>query len=132
MSTVEEGTAPLEAEYSPEPTSVISRSINILSERLSSIEAKVEAHEATIDALVASLDRLEELGSKASELHRVAVLIGEWKRLTCRHHVDGVCRAWRVKSDAGIPVATESGVPRPVVSKVPVLCALCPLYEPRR
>ncbi len=132
MSQAQSEEAILESEVVP-PYTGIERRVEHIESRIAGLEAKVEAHDATIDAVLAALPRLEDEVSKFSQAYELLRAIGEWKRLHCKHHHNGVCRAWRLRSDNSIPaVKGEDGVLRPRVDRAPILCALCPLYEPTR
>ena len=123
----------LEAEVHPEPVSRLARLTEGLAERLSRLEGRVDAIDSVLDALVASVEEARREASEPARALAVLRMIGEWKRRTCRFHHNGVCRAWRAPANSPVPtVADEAGVRRPRVEEEPVLCAVCPLYEPRR
>ena len=132
MSLEVEAEEALVAEAKPVSVTRLLRTVEHLHSSMEDVKSRVEALDATVSMLLENHSRLEESVGEARKLYMIASSIGEWKRRTCRHHRDGLCRAWRVTSGTPIPSRRdEQGVERPDVSKAPILCALCPLYEPR-
>ncbi len=131
MSVVEAET--LEAEVHPEPVSRFARLAEGLATRVSRLEERVDTLDSMLEALVASVEDVRRSSERGERALAVLRMVGEWKRRTCRFHSGGVCRAWRAPTNAPIPVEVdEAGVTRPKVGDEPLLCAVCPLYEPRR
>ena len=126
---VEEG---LVAEAKPVSPARLSHELEHVRTGLEDVKSRVEALDATVSMLLESFSRVEGEAEEAKRLRLITISIGEWKRRTCRYHREGLCTAWRVSRGLPIPVKRdEAGVERPDVSKEPLLCALCPLYEPR-
>ncbi len=122
----------LVAEAKPVPVSRFARELEHIHSSLEDVKSRVDALDATVSMLLEGFSRLEGEAGQAKRLYLIAVSIGEWKRRTCRYQRNGLCTAWRVSDGTPIPARRdESGVARPDVSKEPLLCALCPLYEPR-
>ncbi len=130
MSTLE-AREPLEADVEPDKLVRLEKSLAVFEERVTRVEEKVEAHDTLIDALLSSLREVQERGESLEKEMRIMRLIGEWKRRTCLHHANGVCTAWRVNDDS-IPARIIDGVRRPLVEQEPLICAVCPLYEPAK
>ncbi len=129
MSTVE-AQEPIAAEVEPHPVTRLEKSIEALKGRVAKLEEMLGAHETLIDALLHSA---EDIGNRVEQVEKslqVLRVVGEWKRRTCRYHDNGVCTAWRVNNDA-VPSRLVDGTRRPLVEREPLLCAACPLYEPR-
>ncbi len=129
MSTLE-AQEPLSAEVEPHPVARLEKSIGALHERVSKLEEMLGAHETLIDALLHSTEETSNRVEQVEKSLQVLRVIGEWKRRTCRHHKDGVCTAWRVNNDA-IPSRLVDGVRRPLVAREQLICAVCPLYDPK-
>ncbi len=122
----------LDAEI-PAPQASLERRLEHLENKVSSLEARIDTHDATIDMIISSIPHLEHSIEKYEEVYKLLVVIGEWKRGYCSYNHNGVCKAWRLRENTSIPAARDkNGILRPDVGKNPILCALCPLYRPRR
>ena len=130
--SVEAEAEPLVAEAKPVSTTRILHEVEHIRSGLEDVKTRVEALDATVSMLLESFSRVEGEAGQAKRLYTIAASIGEWKRRTCRYHRNGLCMAWRASEGSPIPSRRdEAGIERPDVSKEPLLCALCPLYEPR-
>jgi predicted RNase H-like nuclease (RuvC/YqgF family) len=84
---------------------------------------------------------LEERIGRVESLLSLGTSVGLWKSSTCSYKVEDVCTAWKLDEASAErivnvfgpeAVKVVDGAKRVVVSKVPLLCAFCPLYKPSR
>ncbi len=109
---------------------------------VSNLGFRIKSFENSWRMLHGKVRKLESIVTKESRESKkaslVAKLIGQWKAQVCKHGRSGICDAWRLGSDVvkeikevfGVDAVKEvDGELRIVPTKVPHLCAVCPLFK---
>ncbi len=112
--------------------------------RINIVEERIENLSSAISIVKKELfERLEDYSKiiatynkKLNTLEQVvavAGMIGGWKLQTCNFQEDGICKLWKLSSEAieylrGV-VVKDGKIYRVVVAKAPWFCGLCPLYK---
>jgi len=108
--------------------------VKAIASTLSDLRGKIGGVEGKVGEIQSRVARLEALAE-------LTLMVGKWKANTCGRCKGELCTAWRLGKEAADVLAKrfgqdavvggDNGVWRVRVSKVPYLCALCPLYEPK-
>jgi len=114
---------------------------NVVGE-LSNLGFRIKSFEGAWRSVHGKVRKLESVVSKETREGKKASLvirlIGQWKSQVCKHARTGVCDAWRLGSDVvkeikelfgAESIKDVDGELRIVPTKVPHLCALCPLFK---
>lgn len=128
----------LEPSIEPPRIHAIQGLLNKLAHRVASIDNVLDTYDSRISGIEEALAQIAaqygRVAKPSRELYNIALLVGEWKKNTCRFNRNGVCTLWRIQEDVakktGIDFVVEGETARPKVDKTPILCALCPLYQP--
>jgi hypothetical protein len=124
----------IKAEGAARDASAVKEEVKAIASTLSNLRGRVGAVEGRVGEIQGRVARLEALAE-------LTLMVGKWKASTCGRCKGELCTAWRLGREAANVLAKRFGqdavvggdndVWRVRVSKVPYLCALCPLYEPR-
>ncbi len=122
------------AESLSKDASALKGEVNAIGNTLNDLRNRVRGLEERVSTLQGKVLKLEGTAE-------LALMVGKWKSETCSKCKAELCTAWRLGKDAAGTLAKRFGQDAVVggdkdlwrvrVSKVPYLCALCPLYEPR-
>ncbi len=124
----------IKAEGAARDASAVKGEVKAIASTLSDLRGRVGTIEGRVGEIQGRVAKLEALAE-------LTLMVGKWKADTCGRREGELCMAWRLGREAANVLAKRFGqdavvggdndVWRVRVSKVPYLCTLCPLYEPR-